>query len=349
MKIFALQRQSHVAEGVASLSVSARITEVLEYMQYTSSDVQFVSLPEEHDLCRGALLWADTLILSKHSSLNAIALAEVAKKLGKKIIYDIDDWIFSFPSYSGGSGQNDKVENIRSLLSLSDVITVANEVLYRRLINTYPNLKLVPNGMWVEKYQRLAGEVLANEDIRPKIVFTNADLIKMESGKDSLFSALQVFFSKHQNYSLDFFGDPFPEIPSLPFLHFTNRMPYDSYMRALIRGRYDFSITPLGAAEDKESLSFNECKNPFKYLNYGAARVPGIYSSSSIYTNCVEDGINGLLVDNDYHSWLGALELLASNHSLREKIRNNAFDDVMKNYHIRFSADALLEVLEESS
>jgi glycosyltransferase involved in cell wall biosynthesis len=346
MNVLALQRQSHVAQGVASLSVSARVTEVLEYLKHSNSGVTFVSLSESDDLSTKAIEWADALILSKHSSKEAIDLTLRAKKRGIKVIYDVDDWIFSFPSYSAGNRQNEKIGNIKYLIELSDYITVANDILLTRLSDKYPNVFLVPNGMWVEKYnQRSVGCLIGIEDRRPRIVFTNADLIKMQKSKDALFTALQVFFTKNNKFVLDFFGDPFPEMSSLPFLHYTNRMPYDSYMQALVSGGYLFSISPLGAEEDVEELEFNECKNPFKYLNYGAARVPGIYSASTIYKKCILNGKNGLLVENNYKSWLEALNTMAFDRELRDVIRTHAYDDVKESYHIRHSATALLNIL----
>lgn len=346
MNLLALQRQSHVAQGVASLSVSARVTEVLEYLQFIDNSIKCVSLSERDNLALKAIDWADALFLSKHSSKEAIELAHRAKARGVKVIYDVDDWIFSFPSYSGGCGQNKKLDNIKYLIGMSDYITVANEVLLKRLCKEYQNTFLVPNGMWVEKYNERSFEgFIGMEDRRPRIVFTNADLIKMQTSKDALFTALQVFFTKNGDFVLDFFGDPFPEMSSLPFLHYTNRMPYDSYMRALVSGGYLFSISPLGAEEDAESLEFNECKNPFKYLNYGAAKVPGIYSASSIYKKCINNRENGLLVENNYQSWLEALNTLAFDRELRDVIRTNAYDDVKENYHIRHSANALIKIL----
>lgn len=350
MNVLALQRESHVAEGVASLSVSARVTEVLEFLQFSNSGVSHISLSERDPLATKAINWADALILSKHSSDEALELAYKAKLRGIKVIYDIDDWIFSFPSYSGGSGQNDKLLNIKKLIEISDCVTVANEVLAHRLSKEYSSIFLVPNGMWVEKYDaHPMKRLIGTEDRRPRIVFTNADLIKMQTAKDALFTALQVFFAQNRGYVLDFFGDPFPEISSLPFLHYTNRMPYDSYMRALVSGGYLFSISPLGAEEDVDAIEFNECKNPFKFLNYGAAKVPGIYSASSIYKKCIQNGENGLLVENNYKSWLDALNTMALDHELRELIRKNAYEDVRENYHIRHSANALIQVLSRDN
>ena len=340
MKILALQRESHVANGVMSLSVSARITEVLEYM-YSLGILDFIEISESDKSVYRALEWSDVLILNKHSSREAIEITRKAKSLKKLVIYDIDDWIFSFPSYSAGNGQNDKLENITELLNLSDHVTVANENLYEKVRSMANNVHILPNGMWVEKYQRNPEP----PDPRPRIVFTNADLIKLEFSKDALFTALQVFFMKNNNYVLDFFGDPFPEMHSLPFLHFTNRMPYESYMNALASGRYQFSISPLGGDEDGDSKEFNKCKNPFKYLNYGAARVPGIYSSTDIYVDCIKNRENGIIVENNYEAWFEALTHMAENESLRKNIKDCAYNDVLENYHIKFSARVLEDLL----
>ena len=145
---------------------------------------------------------------------------------------------------------------------------------------------------------------------------------------------------------MDFFGDPFPEMYSMSFLHYTNRMSYQDYMIALINGKYHFSITPLGGVEDEENLLFNRCKNPFKYLNYGMARVPGIYSKTPIYQESIVDIETGVLVDNTKDSWLRAMDLMASDAELRKKIRRNAFYDVVENHHIKFSAEKLTSLLK---
>jgi processive 1,2-diacylglycerol beta-glucosyltransferase len=329
MKILALQRESHVAFGVPSLSVAARITEVLEFME-ARDELSFTAISENDECAPAGVDWCDVLILSKHSSR-----------------LDVDDWIFSFPRYSGGQGNNTKLALIHELIGLSDAVTVANTTLLRKIQPIVPHAILVPNGMWVEKYVTpacAAGE----EASPPRIVFTNADFLKLQAAKDMLLTALQVFFLRHPEYVLDFYGDPFPEMFSLPFLHFTNRMPYADYMHALVSGRYQFAITPLGSSEDAEAAEFNACKNPFKYLNYGAAQVPGIYSRAPIYVDSVEDGATGLLVSNDFDGWVDAFERLAGDRALRTGIRMAAFDDVMRNHHVSASADVLSEVISGS-
>lgn len=340
LRVLALQRESHVAPGVPSLSVAARVTEVLDYLQHQNR-IDYTSITETDAAAAAGVRWADVVILSKHSSVAALDLARQAHALGKRLIYDIDDLIFSFPEYSGGKQKKDKTEQILQIIEHCDVVTVANLRLQEKIRVHVDDTVYVPNGMWVEKYTPTGLPSLSADAIPDRIVFTNADFIKLDSSKELLLTALQMFFIRHPQFVLDFYGDPFPEIVSLPFLHFTNRMPYEQYIFSLISGQYAFSITPLGADEDASAADFNACKNPFKYLNYGAAGVPGIYSASPIYTGCIQDRVTGLLVENRLGDWTEALETLAFDQRLRQDMRKAAFDDIQSTHHVRHSADAL--------
>ena len=344
MKVLALQRVSHVAADALSLSVEARVTEALDYLT-DQGQLVYAAIAENHDRVHSALNWADVLILSKHSSEAAIAIATRAKQRGLRVVYDVDDWIFSFPSYSNATKVGKQLGAIQSLLALSDVVTVANDNIFQEIKRYCEKPVLVPNGMYVEKYTSLSVKHSQHELVAPRIVFTNADLIKVHNSKEVLLRVLQDFFHLHPEYTLDFYGDPFPEIFSLPFLHYTSRKQYPDYVQSLIAGDYTFSITPLGGAEDPDSLFFNSCKNPFKYLNYGMARVPGIYSRSPIYEQCVRDGETGLLVENTYEAWLSAMEKIAGDTALQQRIREQAFADVAQSHHIRSSAQTLMSVL----
>lgn len=348
VRILVLNRESLVAPGVPSLSVSARVTEVLDYLEDTCK-IEHFSVSESEVCVAQAVAWADIVVLSKHRSAQALDLVRLARRLGKAIIYDIDDWIFSFPCYSGG--RTDAARNhTLDIIALCDYVTVANQELMQRLPSVIPNAKLVllPNGMWVERYDQRTDSLEEDESAYSgRIVFTNADFLKVQESKEAILSALNVFFIRHPDYVLDFYGDPFPEMFSLPFLHFTNRMPYQEYMRAIVAGNYVFAITPLGASEDTDSASFNACKNPFKYINYGVARIPGIYSSATIYRNCIQHRVTGLLVENTYEEWLAAMELYAGNALLRRRVRDAAFTHVMQEFHVSTGAKILAHIFEK--
>jgi processive 1,2-diacylglycerol beta-glucosyltransferase len=112
-----------------------------------------------------------------------------------------------------------------------------------------------------------------------------------------------------------------------------------------VTGQYKFGIVPLGAEEDAESAFFNSCKNPFKYLNYGMAGIPGIYSDASIYRPVVSNGLTGLLVDNDKQSWLAALHQLSNDANGCKRMREAAFNDVVQNHHIKIAASLYFEII----
>lgn len=108
IKVLVLHRVSHVAQNVPSLSVAARITEALEYLK-DQNNIIYMAIDETDPLTDTALRWADVLLLSKHSSDHALRVARLAKQLSKAIIYDVDDWIFSFPSYSNAKDRKSVV------------------------------------------------------------------------------------------------------------------------------------------------------------------------------------------------------------------------------------------------
>lgn len=346
-RILVLNRDSLVAPGVPSLSVSARVTEVLDYLVDTSG-VEYFSVSENDTCVFNAIAWADIIILSKHRSIQALNLVRHARSLKKSVIYDLDDWIFSFPSYSGGNSSS--IENYTlDIITLCDYVTVANHELMRRLPAVIPDAKLVylPNGMWIERYDKpIKLKIEDSSETSGRIIFTNADFLKVQESKEAILSALNVFFIRHPKYVLDFYGDPFPEMFSLPFLHFTNRMPYQDYMRTIVAGNFMFAITPLGANEDENSAGFNACKNPFKYINYGVAKIPGIYSSAEIYRDCIKDGVTGLLVENTYEAWLNAMEKYATDFILRKRISEAAYIHVAKDYHVHAGAQVLSQLIE---
>lgn len=342
-KVIAIQRESNVAYGVPSLSVTNRITEMLGYLE-SKNKIEFTVVNENEITSQQFIRWADIVILNKHTTEQALKIVEYAKKLKKLIMYDFDDWIFNFPNYSGGNKLNNKTNLIKEIVANCDIVTSSNVELKKHLKEIIGETHLLSNGMWVEKYESNIKSRKKEES--KKIVITNADYLKLEKSKEPFLTALQIFSVKNPEIIIDFYGDPFPELVSLPFIHFTNRTDYVKYIHLLINNDYLFSIIPLAIGEDKgEMEEFNKCKNPFKYLNYGLARIPGIYSSSYIYKNIIDDKSNGILVNNSKEEWLDSFEEMLSNNLLRQKMASTAFDDITSNYNISKSASQFSKLL----
>ena len=62
-----------------------------------------------------------------------------------------------------------------------------------------------------------------------------------------------------------------------------------------------FAIVPLGADEEHEvDYHFSLAKTPIKYLEYASFGIPGLYSNHPIYKQIISNGVNGILVNNNF-------------------------------------------------
>lgn len=73
--------------------------------------------------------------------------------------------------------------------------------------------------------------------------------------------------------------------------------------------------------------------SPLKIIEYLAAKRPIIASDLQMVHEVLKDGINSLLCpQHDIKSWVNALLQLRNNEKLRNRLRNNAWKDFIKNY-----------------
>ena len=72
--------------------------------------------------------------------------------------------------------------------------------------------------------------------------------------------------------------------------------------------------------DDRFRTPFNDGKSDLKMLDYGIFGIPGIFSDVPSYHDTVKNGENGLLVPNNAEAWQQALEAMASDTALRQKM-----------------------------
>lgn len=95
----------------------------------------------------------------------------------------------------------------------------------------------------------------------------------------------------------------------------------------------DVGLAPLPDTPFHRNKYFN------KYLEYGSLGVAGVYSNVPPSADAVRDEITGLLCANEPGAWLAALQRLAAEPALRERIARAAWDDIER----RFAPPALLD------
>lgn len=337
--VLVLQRRSHVSSTPFSRSVHARVTEALDWLvrdgrlRWDTAD-EHAAVPADLDGYRA-------LILNKHYSPESLRLAEAARARGMTVIYDLDDWMLGFPDYSGAGVDEQRKAVFSALVRTATHVTVANQQLVEYMRPFRGDIVFLPNGFDVEKY----GPCNPASADANRVVFSNADQLKLRRFKADFLDLLVRFFARHPNLELDFYGDPFDEMGRLPFLRYQGSLGYSEHKRRLAAGGYAFAIVPLSGQEDPEDLPFNSCKNPFKYLEYGGLAIPAVFSRSPIFEGIVRPGETGLLVDNTIEAWEQALERLATDPGYRRQVALDAHRHIAAEHSIRFSAEGIWQIL----
>lgn len=116
------------------------------------------------------------------------------------------------------------------------------------------------------------------------------------------------------------------DIPAHRVLFVPFCVDYRRYARTIASLRPDVLVAPL----DGSRYSASRC--PIKFLELSAAGAAGIYSNTKPYTDYVESGRTGLLVDDTPEAWLEALGFLHENPGRRIEIARRAYDEVLARF-----------------
>ncbi|WFP51675.1 glycosyltransferase [Methylomonas sp. EFPC3] len=134
-----------------------------------------------------------------------------------------------------------------------------------------------------------------------------------------------------------FFGDApkaFRNHPSVSSIDFKpNYKDYASYLKSL---DIHIALVPL------KDTKFNQCKSNIKWLEYSAAGIPGIYSDITPYRSCIDNGLNGILVNNNPKSWFLAIESVLLDKIKTTSIIKHAQEEVFYKYSLHNAIDTYL-------
>ena len=336
MKILLIDRISLSNPLVRSRSIGARTIPLLDELS-TNHGVMWTSVldSEFNEKCLNGCSY---VLFNTHTSFSGLEIINAAKSKGVKVIYDLDDWMFGIPSYSTMTLSIEKLSNITEMIRLADIVTTSNERLLERLSEICSHAIVVSNGSLIDNNRK------HNESSNPKILFSTTDNLKMRKYYDNFFRQLREFI-KLSNATIDFWGDEFKEISSLPNVNHRGVVSYSEYREKLCGEQYWFSVVPLGGEEDGSDYAYNRCKTAIKYFDYASLGIPGIYSDVEIYSKVVKNEKTGILVKNDDNHWLDAMMSLYLNSAKREELRREAFIDCSLNYNLANSAAKFFNVL----
>lgn len=285
--------------------------------------------------------WADLVIFCRNTE-PAYDFVESLLSLSKPYIYELDDNLFELPFNTPERLYHhapDRFAQLKKYINNSNLVRVYSSHLEAsvrhyttkvKIAKPPVNLFLIPSIPPKRRSQKL------------KIVFPTSRTISDNLSQIFVKDISRILQEHRKSVEVHFWGFIPEELKGVPSVKFHRFMPnYQKYLQAMHKEGYDIGLAPM-----KTDL-FHNSKTNNKFREYGACWIAGIYSNTDIYSHCVTDGKNGLLVSNEEGSWYQAITRLLSDARLRQSIQQDARMLVEQEYSLDTFAQLLLNDIDE--
>lgn len=223
----------------------------------------------------------------------------------------------------------------RASFKAADMVSATTEILKDKLSNINPNSIVLPNLVDFEQY--------------PEVTHVKKEVRIGWQGGSSHYEDLYIvadaikrILRKHSHVKFIFWGDLrmyglFKDCPieRVECHQWVKQVVYPYKLACM---NLDIGICPI---LDNE---FNYNKSAIKWMEYSVVRSATVASNIPPYSPVITDGETGLLVGED--GWFDALDELVQNKEKRERLANNAFDDVHTNHNANTKAHLWLNAYE---
>lgn len=278
-----------------------------------------------------------------------LAFFECAKDVyrDKKLITEVDDWIFDLPAYNVASHPykpgNEKEQIVYDQLALSDAVIVSTSFLKESINSLFPDkpIHIIANSIDFDVWDKAKsdGEMEPKGD-KIRIGFTGC--ANHGGDMEIVIPVLLALLDEHPNLEVIVAQDMgcFKEIKH-PRLKVINRWVNIIDYPGMAKGwDMDIGIAPL---RDNE---FNRAKSNLRWLEYSALKVPTVASAVRPFNESVSHGTTGLLCKTK-EEWYENLNALIKNKELRNRLGNAAYQDVFNRFNMNDWAVKYSEVLRE--
>jgi len=319
----------------------------------------------------GILNWANVIVAQSPAGIQSVALTLKYQEMGKVVIADYDDLVYSCSPFNPGyktlglkevkvkqkdgseiwlwkdqeKGFSLKDNYFRyraqlDLLGVIDGLTTTNEYLRQKYIENMPQGSdektfILPNSIDFELFKPFTKQ--NNKKLRIGWVASASHFNEIWMMKD----LLDKLFNKY--------GDSvvFVELGDVPDLLkvYKDKMEFHPFI--------DLNIYPLKFASLNLDIGlcplvndeFNSYKSQLKWSEYASMKIPSVVSDTLPY-ECVEEGITGLKAKTD-DEFFEKLCMLIENAQLRKEIADRAFDKNYQDFNLATNAKKWIEVYQE--
>jgi glycosyltransferase involved in cell wall biosynthesis len=328
------------AEHLTSYQVGIRQPlRLLKHQGYCTFEIK-----SKYDVTDQHVADADIVIVQRSVEPRVYRYFVLARKLGKRTVYVIDDYYEALPPTDAKGkyfAHPERRDTFRNFLKNADIVKVDSPYFAKLLQEKYgSNVVYFPASVdfaWIEqtrKKPKAAGKIVIGYEGSRK-----------ENDFAPVIPALKNILHKYgQIVQLEFYGyvpDALRDHPSVTF--HKEKVDYKTFIRKLRQSNWDIGLAPL------EDNLFNRCKTNNKFREYAACGIPGIYSDTPAYSDWVIHGETGIVVPHTEEGWYKGIKRLIEDRELREKIKAQAEEAARKHFTVEECAKQWREHILQSS
>lgn len=258
------------------------------------------------------------IIISRYLPATWVGVLEQLSAAGTELIYFMDDDLFDWRALSG--------------LPWRYRWKIARKTLLQ-----YRTIRCLCSEFWVstaylaKKYSDLVPRQLS--PIYPAEMVAPLPLVRIcYHGTSShpreiawLQQVMATVQSETENTQFEVFGGAavrrrFRHIPRVSVMH---AMSWSDYLAWSSCEQRDIALAPLLPGP------FNAARGPTKFFDYTRMRAAGIYSAVEPYQGFIDDGVDGLLLENNPQRWAEVILALVSDPERRQAIATAASDRLL--------------------
>lgn len=286
------------------------------------------------------MVWLDVIVLIRPNNSMSSTIASKAKKLKKTVVFYMDDDLLNLPQNMPKMPWRQNA--LRKIMAKSDVFLSSSHYLCEKYTDYTFGKRAVQLDTVVTK-EELDSIPEKSDNMKVRIVYAagaNHEGLFMKYINPILPKLSEKYGDK---ISVSFVG-VHPEIncEELAFeINYYSSMPLIEYREFMKTMNFDIGLSPL------HTDSFTKCKYINKYIEYTLVGTVGVYSRTEPYTYAIQDGINGLLAENNPDSWFDTLSMLIEDKVLREKCYRAAIEDLENNFDVNSIRSKLFSEIPE--
>jgi glycosyltransferase involved in cell wall biosynthesis len=263
----------------------------------------------------------DVYVFHQQSSFYQAYVCKVLREYGRTVISETDDYHLGLPWYHPAKDSPEGRTNFKDMFlgyANSDLITVTTPFLAESY-SRYAPTKVLPNYLDWEMWEDATPRYEQNPERLSLGWFGAADL----RGGDLqvLAGVIGPWLERHPDVDLVIRGKGAEDVHKLlgtPEKQriFASGAKFPDGIQEVVNS-FDIGLVPL------EMNNFNEAKSHLKGMEMNACGIPFIASPSQAYKDYTQEGENGFLARRP-KDWIRALDALAGDASLRERMQRSA-------------------------